>query len=66
MTDRTELAEYIDSLEAAGNKLTREEWLAWIEEEEKDFATQDERFKPLTDLEKSRVLEALEEDGYIE
>lgn len=65
MTDRTALADYIESLEAAGNKLTREEWLAWIEEEEKDFAKQDERFKPLTDLEKSRVLDALEEDGYI-
>lgn len=54
---------YIDSLEASGEKMTVQEWRAWIEKECADLKAQSAEV--LNDAEKAEVLEALENDGFI-
>lgn len=57
------LRDYIDSLEASGEKMTAEAWEAWIDAERADLESQGAEV--LTDAEKTEVLEALEADGFI-
>jgi len=57
------LRNYIDSLEASGEKLTVEAWAAWIDAEFADLERQG--VEVLTDEEKAEVLEVLENDGFI-
>lgn len=51
--------EYIGSLEASGEKLTREDWIDWILKESKDYS------EPVTEDDISFILTELETDGYI-
>lgn len=51
--------EYIGSLKASGEKLTREEWIEWIKKEAKDYKEE------ITEEDIKFILKELEEDGYI-
>lgn len=56
---------YIDSLEASGEKMTRNTWTEWIKKEATDLTKQDERMEAPTDQQIAAILDRLDEDGYI-
>lgn len=55
---------YIESLEAAGEKMTAEAWRAWIEREIEDLKRQGAP-DDVIDIDIERVIDRLDADGYI-
>lgn len=53
-----DLTAYIDTL-MDGDAMTKEEWLTWIAEEEKDYS------EKLTDEEKDFIIDELDEAGLV-
>lgn len=51
--------EYIGSLEASGEKLTKEEWINWIKKESKDYG------QTFEEHEIGWLIEQLTEDGFV-
>ena len=60
-----DLSAYIESLEDAGEKLTRQEWIDWIKAENADLMAQSENVLPLSDDDIKHIIEKLETDGFI-
>lgn len=51
--------EYIDSLEQAGENLTREEWIQWINKEADDYD------EDINEEDIEYILRVLDEDGFV-
>ena len=56
------MREYIESLEASGEKLTEEAWRGWINKEIDDMQKQNPQTK-LIDIDE--VMETLKKDGFV-
>ena len=56
------MREYIDSLEASGEKMTAEAWKEWINKEIEDLKNQG---SDNTDIDIDEVIEQLDADGYV-
>lgn len=56
------MREYIESLEASGEKLTEEAWRNWINKEIDDMQKQNPQTK-LIDIDE--VIETLKKDGFV-